>query len=101
MTEELVIREIRIDEAAGRGNSDSLMAHFEVIMNFKSPINYENPIVLHCLGSKFMQTNDVFRRMKNGVFAFNYIGFMFTFRGIKREEPNDGYRHAGPKVPSL
>ena len=32
MTEELVIREIRIDEAAGRGNSDSLMTSFDVIM---------------------------------------------------------------------
>ena len=28
MTEELVIREIRIDEAAGRGDSDSRMASF-------------------------------------------------------------------------
>ena len=32
MTEELVIREIRIDEAAGRGDSDSRMTSFEVIM---------------------------------------------------------------------
>ena len=31
MTEELVIREIRIDEAAGRGDSDSRMTSFEVI----------------------------------------------------------------------
>ena len=32
MTQELVIREIRIDEAAGRGDSDSRMTSFEVIM---------------------------------------------------------------------
>ena len=32
MTKELVIREIRIDEAAGRGDSDSRMTSFEVIM---------------------------------------------------------------------
>ena len=35
MTEELVIREIRIDQAAGRGNSDSRMTSFEVIMLLK------------------------------------------------------------------
>ena len=35
MTEELVICEIRIDEAAGRGDSDSLMTRFEVIMPLK------------------------------------------------------------------
>ena len=35
MTEELVIREIRIDEAAGRGDSDSRMTSFEVIMPLK------------------------------------------------------------------
>ena len=35
MTEESVIREIRIDEAADRGNSDSRMTHFEVIMPLK------------------------------------------------------------------
>ena len=34
-TEELVIREIRIDEAAGRGDSDSRMTSFEVIMPLK------------------------------------------------------------------
>ena len=32
MTGELVIREIRIDEAAGRGDSDSSIMSFEVIM---------------------------------------------------------------------
>ena len=32
MIEELVIHEIRIDDAAGRGDSDSRMASFEVIM---------------------------------------------------------------------
>ena len=32
MTEECVIREIRIDDAAGRGDSDSRMTCFEVIM---------------------------------------------------------------------
>ena len=31
MTEELVIREIRIDEAAGRGDSDSRMTSFELL----------------------------------------------------------------------
>ena len=36
MTKELVIREIRIDEAAGRGDSDSRMTSFEVIM----PLHY-------------------------------------------------------------
>ena len=35
MTEELVIREIRIDEAAGRGDSDTRMMNFEVIMPVK------------------------------------------------------------------
>ena len=35
MTEELVIREIRIDEAAGRSDSDSRMTNFEVIMSLK------------------------------------------------------------------
>ena len=35
MTEELVIREIRIDEVAGRGDSDSRMTSFEVIMPLK------------------------------------------------------------------
>ena len=35
MTEELVICEIRIDEAAGRGDSDSRMMSFEVIMPLK------------------------------------------------------------------
>ena len=32
---ELVIREIRIDEVAGRGDSDSRMMSFEVIMPLK------------------------------------------------------------------
>ena len=35
MTEELFIREIRIDVAVGRGNSDSRMRSFEVIMPLK------------------------------------------------------------------
>ena len=35
MTEELVIREIRIDEAARRGDSDSRMTSFEVIISLK------------------------------------------------------------------
>ena len=35
MTEELVIREIRIDEATGWGDSDSRMTSFEVIMPLK------------------------------------------------------------------
>ena len=35
MTEELVIREIRIDEATGRGDSDSRMTSFEVIIPLK------------------------------------------------------------------
>ena len=35
MTEELVIREIRIDEVAVRGDSDSRMTSFEVIMPLK------------------------------------------------------------------
>ena len=35
MTEELVIREIRIDEAGGRDDSDSRMTSFEVIMPLK------------------------------------------------------------------
>ena len=35
MTEELVIHEIRIDEAAGRGDLDSRMTSFEVIMPLK------------------------------------------------------------------
>ena len=39
MTEERVIREIRIDEAAGRGDSDSRMTCFEVIMPLKLQSN--------------------------------------------------------------
>ena len=41
MTEELVIREIRIDEAGGRSDSDSWMTSFEVIMppKLQSTIN--------------------------------------------------------------
>ena len=35
MTEELVIREIRIDKAASRGDSDSRMTSFEVILLLK------------------------------------------------------------------
>ena len=35
MTEELFIREIRIDEATGRGDSDSQMTSFDVIMPLK------------------------------------------------------------------
>ena len=35
MTEELVIREIRFDKAAGRGDSDSRMTRFDVIMPLK------------------------------------------------------------------
>ena len=35
MTEERVIREIRIAEAAGRGDSDSRMTRFEIIMPLK------------------------------------------------------------------
>ena len=35
MTKELVIREIRINEAAGRSDSDSRMTSFEVIMPLK------------------------------------------------------------------
>ena len=35
MTEELIIREMIIDEAAGRGDSDSRMTNFEVIMPLK------------------------------------------------------------------
>ena len=44
MTEELVIREILIDEAAGRGDSDSRITSFEVIMPLLTPINHESPI---------------------------------------------------------
>ena len=35
MTEERIIREIRIEEAAGHGDSDSQMTCFEVIMPLK------------------------------------------------------------------
>ena len=35
MTKELVIHVIRIDETAGRGDSDSCMTSFEVIMQLK------------------------------------------------------------------
>ena len=41
MTEEIVIREIRIDEAAGRGDSDSRMTSFDVIM----PLKIRGPFV--------------------------------------------------------
>ena len=50
MTEEIAIREIsfRIDEDAGRGNSDSRMTSFEVIM----PLRFQSTMkdALHCLG---------------------------------------------------
>ena len=45
MTKELVIHEIRIDEPADRGDSNSWLTRFKVIMQLKSPINYESPIV--------------------------------------------------------
>ena len=52
MTEELVIHEIRIDEAAGRGDSDSRMASFEVIMPLKLQstkiIKYANYPIVRC-----------------------------------------------------
>ena len=44
MTEELVIREIRIDEAAGRGDSDSRMTSFEVIMPLKLRSTIISPV---------------------------------------------------------
>ena len=34
MTEELVMRGIRIDEASGQGDSDSRMTSFEIIMPY-------------------------------------------------------------------
>ena len=43
LLEELVIRKIRIDEDADRGDSDSQMMCFEVIMLLKIPINYDKP----------------------------------------------------------
>ena len=42
MTEELVIREIRIDEAAGRGDSDSRMTSVKVVM----PLNFQTTKIL-------------------------------------------------------
>ena len=45
MSEELVIHENRIEEAAGRGNSDSRLTSFKVIIPLKFPINYVSPIV--------------------------------------------------------
>ena len=53
MTKELVIREIRIDEAAGRGYSDSLMMSCEVIMPLKlqSTMKVLLQSALHCLAS--------------------------------------------------
>ena len=46
MTEELVIREIRIDEAAGRGDSDLRMTSFEVNMPLKLK---SNKILIHSI----------------------------------------------------
>ena len=43
MTDELVIREIRINEAAGRGDSDSRMKSFEVIMPLKLQTTMKAP----------------------------------------------------------
>ena len=51
MTKELVIHEIRIDEAAGRDNSDSRMTSFEVIMPLQLQ-STERALVkyaVHCL----------------------------------------------------
>ena len=45
MTEELIIHEIRIDEAAGKGNLDSRMMRFKDTMPLKlQSTNYEIPI---------------------------------------------------------
>ena len=61
MTEELVIREIRIDEAAGY--SDSQMTSFEIIMPLKNSNHFESPIVRRIVYSRLviLETNDMFR----------------------------------------
>ena len=47
ITKELVIREIKIDGAAGRGDSDSRMTSFKVIIN---PNQLQKPYIeMHCL----------------------------------------------------
>ena len=51
MAKELVIPEIRIDQAVGRSNSDSRMTSFEVIMplRLQSTMKALLQDVLHCL----------------------------------------------------
>ena len=52
MTKELVIREIRIDEAASLSDSDSQMTCFEVSMPLKLQSTMKAILLdaLHCLG---------------------------------------------------
>ena len=50
MTSKLVIREIRMEEAAGRGDSDSRMTSFEVIM----PLNSKLKSTMKALFLKFV-----------------------------------------------
>ena len=75
MTEAPIIREIRIDEVAGRGDSDSHMRSFKVIMPLKlqSPMKAVLKDALHCLGWQFMKTNVVFRQRINGGLEFIFL----------------------------
>ena len=95
MTEELVIREMRIDKAAGRDDSDSRMMRLEVIMPLKlqsskiliysvrdiksvlqftiSRHNTNCPIARSVVLYRLVirETNDVLKQRKNGWLEFN------------------------------
>ena len=45
MTEKLIICEVRMDKAAGRGDSDSRMTSFEVIM----PLKFQSTMKILCV----------------------------------------------------
>ena len=74
MTEELVIREIRIDKAAGRGDSDSRWAVWKSLCHLKSnqlwkPYCKMHGIVSACNSWKHMTC---FRQRKNSGLEFKY-----------------------------
>ena len=56
MTKERVIREIRIDEAAGRGDSDSRVTCFEVINNM--PLKLQSTKICVALYNIYMHNTN-------------------------------------------
>ena len=74
MTEELVICEIRIDESAGWGDSDSRMTSFKFIMPLKLQSTmkktYCKMVCIVSAGIEFVKKNDMFRQRKIGGLEF-------------------------------